>query len=750
MLCLLVLLAGVSTVSASNVEDVSNNSNSLGTSDYDNIALDTNSIESLDSSSQAEDNAVGSTESDEENSEALSSSSNHDVVASTSENTISSTDSTTLSSNASSSTNDTKTTTKCATKLKITSSTKKYYRGGTFKVRLLNQDTGKALSGKKVKITINGKTYTRTTDSKGYASKDLFYNKTVKIKVSFAGDSSAKSSSVSAKLAHKISKSSMTGSSSAPYNGYFKITLKNSKTGRLLNNKKITFKVSNLNKTYTARTNKNGVASFKIKSYKTLKVKAIYKGSINYGAISKSFTVKIYKPESEISGDTSIAVDSPFTITLKNVGTDKAISGKKVTFALNTTGKTYTRTTNSKGQASVNINSLNPVTVKVSYAGDKYAKKSSKTFELSPVKANVDMSSSGSTVPYGSSFSVTLKHSSTGKALANRTVTFKVNGTTHKVQTNSNGVASIKLGELGKYDVTASYAGNSKYNKETNHYDVTVAKLKTSLSLSATSVQSGNSITVTLKDSNKKVLSGQKVSLTIDGKTYTKKTNSKGKASFAINNPIGKYPITIKFGGTEGYQSAKLSKTLNVKISSSGACKAIYGGVSSKQYKILLNVKEKFDADEFAKYLKTGGYSKLNSALKKKAASLTKDLKTNIEKANAIYEFVRSGIAYSYYANSKKGASGTLSAGSGNCVDQASLVVALCRSQGIYARYSHAQGCKFDSGLYTGHVWAQIYDPATQTWYVADPTSRRNNLGCVNNWNTNSYSKAVNYVLVPF
>ena len=670
-------------------------------------------------------------------------------MASTSENTISSTDSTTLSSNASSSTNDTKTT-KCATQLKITSSTKIYYRGGTFKVRLLNQDTGKALSGKKVKITINGKTYTRTTDSKGYASKDLFYNKTVKIKVSFAGDSSAKSSSVSAKLAHKISKSSMTGSSSAPYNGYFKITLKNSKTGRLLNNKKIKFKVSNLNKTYTARTNKNGVASFKIKSYKTLKVKAIYKGSINYGAISKSYTVSIYKPKSEISGDTSIAVDSPFTITLKNVGTDKAISGKKVTFALNTTGKTYTRTTNSKGQASVNINSLNPVTVKVSYAGDKYAKKSSKTFELSPVKANVDMSSSGSTVPYGSSFSVTLKHSSTGKALANRTVTFKVNGTTHKVQTNSNGVASIKLGELGKYDVTASYAGNSKYNKETNHYDVTVAKLKTSLSLSATSVQSGNSITVTLKDSNKKVLSGQKVSLTIDGKTYTKKTNSKGKASFAINNPIGKYPITIKFGGTEGYQSAKLSKTLNVKISSSGACKAIYGGVSSKQYKILLNVKEKFDADEFAKYLKTGGYSKLNSALKKKAASLTKDLKTNIEKANAIYEFVRSGIAYSYYANSKKGASGTLSAGSGNCVDQASLVVALCRSQGIYARYSHAQGCKFDSGLYTGHVWAQIYDPATQTWYVADPTSRRNNLGCVNNWNTNSYSKAVNYVLVPF
>ena len=741
-LCLLILLAGVSTVSASNVEDVSDNSNSLESSS-ENIALDINSG----GLSQAEDNLIASVE---ENPEDLASSSNVDAAASNSENIISSTGSAALSSNASS--NDTKVSenvTKSATKLKIVSSTTKYYRGGTFKVRLID-DTGKALSGKKVKITINGKSYSRTTDSKGYASKVLWYNKTLNIKVSFAGDSSAKASSVSAKLAHKLSKSSMTGSSSAPYYGSFKITLKNSKTGRLLNNKKITFKVTNLNKTYTAKTNKNGVASLKIKSYKTLKIKAIYKGSINYGAISKSYTVSIYKPKSTISGDTSVAVDSPFTITLKNAGTGKAITGKKVTFTLNTTGKTYTRTTNSKGEASININSLNPVTVKVNYAGDKYSKKTSKTFELSPVKASVKMSSSGDTLPYGSSFSVTLKHSKTGKALANRTVTFKVNGTTYDVKTDSNGVARVKLGELGKYDVTATYAGNSKYNKKTVHYNVTVAKFKTSLSLSSTSIQSGDSIKVTLKDSNKKVISGQKVSLTIDGKTYTKTTNSKGQASFKINNAIGKYPITIQFAGTKGYYSSKLSKTLNVKISSSAACKAIYGRISSKQYKTLLNVKQKFNADEFAKYLKTGGYSKLNSALKNKAASLTKGLKTDIEKANAIYEFVRSGIAYSYYANSRKGASGTLSAGSGNCVDQASLVVALCRSQGIYARYSHAKGCKFDSGLNTGHVWAQVYDPATQTWYVADPTSRRNYLGCVNNWNTNSYSNPANYVLVPF
>ena len=82
---------------------------------------------------------------------------------------------------------------------------------------------------------------------------------------------------------------------------------------------------------------------------------------------------------------------------------------------------------------------------------------------------------------------------------------------------------------------------------------------------------------------------------------------------------------------------------------------------------------------------------------------MTKGLKTDEAKAQAIYNYVRDEIDYSYYANSKHGASGTLSAGSGNCVDQASLVVALCRASGIHARYAHAKGCTFSSGLVTGH-----------------------------------------------
>jgi transglutaminase-like putative cysteine protease len=76
------------------------------------------------------------------------------------------------------------------------------------------------------------------------------------------------------------------------------------------------------------------------------------------------------------------------------------------------------------------------------------------------------------------------------------------------------------------------------------------------------------------------------------------------------------------------------------------------------------------------------------------------------------------------------------------------LVVALCRAAGIPARFSHAKNCKFNSGLVTGHVWAQIYIDGV--WYTADATSRYNELGNIKNWNTNSFTNLNQYIHLPF
>ena len=106
------------------------------------------------------------------------------------------------------------------------------------------------------------------------------------------------------------------------------------------------------------------------------------------------------------------------------------------------------------------------------------------------------------------------------------------------------------------------------------------------------------------------------------------------------------------------------------------------------------------------------------------------------DKARAIYNYVRDQISYSFYYDTRYGALGTLHAKTGNCVDQAHLVIALYRAAGLPARYAHGT-CVFSSGSTYGHVWAQVL--IGDTWVVSDPTSTRNSFGKVVNWNNYNY-----------
>ena len=110
-------------------------------------------------------------------------------------------------------------------------------------------------------------------------------------------------------------------------------------------------------------------------------------------------------------------------------------------------------------------------------------------------------------------------------------------------------------------------------------------------------------------------------------------------------------------------------------------------------------------------YLTGSGSAAITTAIKDLASSLTKNCKNDLEKANALFTYVRSSISYSYYYNTKYKASGTLTNKKGNCCDKSNLLVALCRASGIAARYCHSTSCNFNSGLNCGHVWAPI------VWY---------------------------------
>lgn len=126
---------------------------------------------------------------------------------------------------------------------------------------------------------------------------------------------------------------------------------------------------------------------------------------------------------------------------------------------------------------------------------------------------------------------------------------------------------------------------------------------------------------------------------------------------------------------------------------------------------------------------------------------VTSGLTSVSDKANAIFNYVRDTISYSFYYNTRYGATGTLSSKKGNCVDHSHLLVAMFRTAGIPARYVHGT-CKFTSGSTYGHVWVQVL--VNNKWTVADATSSRNSLGKVANWNTGSFSLSGIYTSLSF
>ena len=161
----------------------------------------------------------------------------------------------------------------------------------------LKDANGNALANKAVKVTVNGKTSTVTTDKNGVAKVNVNYAKagTYYYTFNYLGDNDYKASMKAVKVtvnkqATKATFAKKTFKVKATKKISF--TLKDSK-GKAIAKKKITFKVNG--KTYTAKTNSKGVATVKIVIKKKGKYTATAKfaGDTTYKAISKKATITI-------------------------------------------------------------------------------------------------------------------------------------------------------------------------------------------------------------------------------------------------------------------------------------------------------------------------------------------------------------------------------------------------------------------------------------------------------------------------
>lgn len=161
-----------------------------------------------------------------------------------------------------------------------------------FSVKITNAN-GKALAGKKVVFVFNGKTYTKTTDSKGYVK---FTIPATNIPKTYAGKLSCEGITKTIKIVIQKSATKIKAPAKAFKKNQnikkYQVTLKNNKS-KGIKGVKITLKINK--KTYSAKTNAKGVATFKIKIAKKGTFKAIVKfaGNKYYKASSKTVKIKV-------------------------------------------------------------------------------------------------------------------------------------------------------------------------------------------------------------------------------------------------------------------------------------------------------------------------------------------------------------------------------------------------------------------------------------------------------------------------
>ena len=163
---------------------------------------------------------------------------------------------------------------------------------------------------------------------------------------------------------------------------------------------------------------------------------------------------------------------------------------------------------------------------------------------------------------------ITLKDDN-DKAVANKVVTVIVNGVSKNVTTDDEGVAylDVKYAAAGTYYATVSFIGDDDYKASVGTAKISVNKKDTSLTAPKKTfkAKSTKKVSVTLK-SGKTLISGKKITLKVNGKTYSAITNSKGVATVSLKlTKKGSFTYTVKFAGNNVYKAISKKGKIIIK-----------------------------------------------------------------------------------------------------------------------------------------------------------------------------------------
>ncbi len=342
---------------------------------------------------------------------------------------------------------------------------------------------GNLLSGQKITFKVNKKTYNVKTNANGVAKIKLKLKKgTYKVVMNYRGNSqynaAKKTTKIYVKKTLKTKLSAPKVTTSPKTSTIYTVTLKN-QNGKVLAKQKVTIKVNG--KTYTKKTNNKGQATIKVKfsKLKSYNVKIAFKGTKLYKKSSATGKITVSKIATDIDApniDTIPNTDKDYTVTLKT-SAGKAIAKQSIKISFD--GKTYTKTTNSYGQATVqtNFEDENTYNAVVSYAGSGIYKSSNAVGAIKVSRVSTQLTSYDRTFSRGSSegYSITLKDEN-GNQLANQLITYNLNNNVYSQNTDVKGQVKVDISSLnvGSYNIAVNYAQSNQYRSSYSNSLITV------------------------------------------------------------------------------------------------------------------------------------------------------------------------------------------------------------------------------------------------------------------------------------
>ena len=154
---------------------------------------------------------------------------------------------------------------------------------------------------------------------------------------------------------------------------------------------------------------------------------------------------------------------------------------------------------------------------------------------------------------------------STGSPLKSKKFTAILNDKKYSLTTNSKGYSKLSINLPAKtYKLTVTFNGDHDFNPVTKVFSIKVSKLNTKITESANFIVKKNYLYFRLTDSNGDSVSGKKVIIKFNGKTYTKTTKSDGKVSIKVSSSKSKYVIKTRFKGDNQFKSSSKKLTVHV------------------------------------------------------------------------------------------------------------------------------------------------------------------------------------------